>query len=58
MEEIIAKYYKILNNANYEVIKTNKLGWIIVRIDYEQYSNPIVKLNNPQELEEYILNVK
>lgn len=58
MEEIISKYFHILNSADYEVIKTPKLGWIIVRTDYEHYSNPIVQLHDPKKLEDYILNVK
>ena len=58
MEEIISKYSQILNNADYEVVKTPKLGWIIIRTDYQHYSNPIVQLHGPQELEDYILNAK
>lgn len=50
MEEIISKYSEILNNADYEVIHTPKLGWIIIRTDYKNYGNPIVQVSNPEQL--------
>ncbi len=56
MEEILSKYSNVLNAANYEVIRTAKLGWIIIRTDYQLYSNPIIQISTPVELEKYILS--
>lgn len=58
MEEILKKYADMLEDANYEVIYTKKLGWIIIRTDYEIYSDPIKQIQEPVELEEYILSQK
>jgi hypothetical protein len=58
MEAILKKYERILMDANYEVIQTPKLGWIILRTDYMHYSNPVIQLHHPEELEEYILNAE
>ena len=56
MKTIINKYSEILHKASYEVINTQKLGWIIVRTDYRQYSNPIIQIETPEKLEKYILS--
>jgi len=56
MENILAKYESRLKAADYEVICTPKLGWIILRTDYRNYSNPIIQIHSPEELEDYILN--
>lgn len=58
MEEILKKYEDTLRDVNYEVICTKKLGWVIIRTDYEMYSNPIKQFQEPAELEEYILSQK
>ena len=58
MEEILKKYEDMLEDANYEVIYTKKLGWVIIRTDYERYSDPIKQIQEPAELEEYILSQK
>lgn len=56
MEEILKKYEDLLQDADYEVICTKKLGWVIIRTDYEAYSDPIKQIQEPAELEEYILS--
>ena len=58
MEEILKKYEDVLQDADYEVVFTKKLGWVIIRTDYEMYSNPIKQIQEPVELEEYILSQK
>ena len=56
MEEILKKYEYVLQSADYEVVCTKKLGWVIIRTDYEKYSDPIKQIQDPAELEEYIVS--
>ena len=54
MEEILKEYEQYLKNADYEVICTPKLGWIILWTDYQFCSDPVKQLHSPAELREYI----
>lgn len=56
MEEILKQYEDVLKDADYEVINTAKLGWVIIRTDYKHYSDPIKSMHTPEELQEYIEN--
>lgn len=54
MEETLEQYKKQLEDSDFEVIQTPRLGWIIIRTDYQYYSNPILPIGSPEELELYI----
>lgn len=54
MEEILKQYENVLKDMDFEVIRTPKLGWIILRTDYMNYSNPVIQLHSPEELKTYI----
>ena len=54
MEEILKQYEDALKNMDFEVLCTPKLGWIILRTDYMNYSNPVIQLHSPEELAKYI----
>lgn len=54
MEEILKQYESILKDMDFEVLCTPKLGWIILRTDYMNYSNPVIQIHTPEELREYI----
>lgn len=56
MERILKKYELILKNKDFEVLHTPKLRWIILRTDYMKYSNPVIQIDTPEQLENYILN--
>ena len=56
MENVLKKYEAELRNMDFEVLQTPKLSWIILRTDYMNYSNPIIQIETPEQLENYILN--
>ena len=58
MENVLKKYETELRNMDFEVLQTPKLSWIILRTDYMNYSNPVIQLHSPEELESYILNAQ
>ena len=53
-EEIMRKYSKELEGAEFEIIHTQRLGWIYIATEYYNYSNLIKQFLTPQEMEEYI----
>ena len=58
MKSVLKKYEMTLKDMDFEVLQTQKLGWIILRTDYMNYSNPIIQIHSSEELEKYILNAK
>lgn len=58
MKSVLKKYEMTLKNMDFEVLQTQKLGWIILRTDYMNYSNPIIQIHSSEELEKYILSAK
>ena len=58
MENVLKKYETELRNMDFEVLQTPRLSWIILRTDYMNYSNPVIQLHSPEELEHYILNAQ
>lgn len=56
MEHLLKKYEHLLKDKDFEVICTPKLSWIILRTDYMNYSNPVIQIDTPEQLENYILN--
>lgn len=58
MKSVLQKYEMTLKNMDFEVLQTQKLGWIILRTDYMNYSNPIIQIHSSEELEKYILSAK
>ena len=58
MKSVLQKYEMTLKNMDFEVLQTQKLGWIILRTDYMNYSNPIIQIHSSEELEKYNLSAK
>ena len=56
-ENVLMKYEDELQNAEFEILKTPRLGWILLMTDFLHYSDPIRQFFSPQEMEE-CLNVR
>lgn len=56
MENVLKKYETELRNMDFEVLQTPRLSCIILRTDYMNYSNPVIQIDTPEQLENYILN--
>lgn len=56
IEDILFKYRNELKRLNFEIVHTSGLGWISIRTDYQNYSNPIKQFNTPEEMEAYIVS--
>lgn len=54
-EEVIEKYEEELSKADYEIIKTNKLGWVAIMYEYYMYDDPVLQFETPDKMEEWIL---
>ena len=54
-EEVIEKYKEELSKADYEIIKTNKLGWVSIMYEYYMYDDPVLQFETPDKMEEWIL---
>lgn len=54
MNTVIENYKDFLSTADFEVLHTQKLGWIIIRTAYQFCSDPIKKMDSPEELKAYI----
>lgn len=53
-QEVLERYSKELEGAEFEIIHTPKLGWIYIVTEYYNYSDPIKQFLTPQEMEEFI----
>lgn len=53
-QEVLDKYSKQLQSAEFEIIHIPRLGWIYIATEYYNYSDPIKHFLTPQEMEEFI----
>lgn len=53
-EAVIKKYEDILKDAEYEIISTPKLGRILIATNFQDYSNPVVRIKSPNHLQHLI----
>ena len=54
-ENIIEKYGEALSRADYEIVKTNRLGWIAIMYEYYMYDDPVLQFETPESMEEWII---
>ena len=54
--DVAKKYYEELQELKFEIIETQRLGWIAIRTDYKKYMDPVKQFTTPEELERYIVD--
>ena len=53
-EEVIAKYKGKLMDAEFEIVKTERLGWILIMTEFKNYSNPVRQISNPEQMDKLL----
>ena len=53
-ESVMKKYENVIKDAEYEIISTPKLGRILIATNFQDYSNPVVRIKSPNHLQHLI----